>query len=258
MKITCTDFSQYHADNKRWTDVLLDHGITHLSCAVTKLPESDADQEEIITYALSRGLEIDLHAPFGVNNITSTDPELRNSSILNVKRTIDLSAKFGLGPVTFHPGRLTQDTDDPQAIWADMMEAVSQIAQYAREKQVFVSIENMELRPYELVFTMKDLNRFARFGENNPYFGVTIDFAHYATLGLGLPDLKALKLPIFIVHLSQVVDGKPHHALTRTDGAVDVAEVCRLLDEYGYDGHVVLEIGPPLWESVEILRAITE
>ena len=257
MKIACTDFTMYKKDNTGWTEELLRHGVSQLNIAVPNLPEREADREEIITYALCRGLNIGLHAPFGVNNITSTDSALRASSIANVKYTIDLSAKFHLGTVTFHPGRLTTDSDDPEAIWADMMDVVSQIAEYAKEKQVPVGIENMELRPYELVFTVEDLNRFARLGTDNPYFGVTIDFAHYVTLGKGLPDLKALKLPIHAVHLSQVADGKPHLPLTRTDGAVDVAQVCRLLTEYSYDGQVVLEIGPPLWESVEILKTIT-
>ena len=255
MKITCNDYTMYKKDNKYWTDELIRHDISYLSIAVANIPD-ESDLDEIITYALSRGIEIDLHAPYGINNITSTDKDLRAFSIANMKRTIDLAAKYNLGAVTFHPGRQTQETDDPKVIWADMMDVVSELAQYAKEKQVFLGLENMELRPYELVFTVEDLNRFAPIGENNPYFGVTIDFAHYATLGIGLPDLNALKLPIYAVHLSQVVNGKPHMALTHTEGAVDIAAVCRQLEEYGYDGHVVMEVNPPLWESVDILRDV--
>ena len=51
--------------------------------------------------------------------------------------------------------------------------------------------------------------------ELSAYFGVTIDFAHYASHGIGLPDLGALKLPINDVHLSQIVDGKMHRGLTK-------------------------------------------
>lgn len=255
MQIASTDFTMYRNDNKKWTDALLGHGVPQVDIAVANFPEREADREEIITYALSRGLTVNLHAPYGINNITSTDKERRASSIANVKYSIDLAAKFHLGTVTFHPGRLSEDTDDPDEIWADMMEVVADIAQYAREKRVFVGIENMELRPYELVFTIDDLNRFAPLGVDNPYFGVTVDFAHYITLGTGLPDLQALKLPIHSVHLSQVADGKPHISLVRRDGAVDVDAVCRMLKDRGYNGTVVLEHGPPLWESVEILDA---
>ena len=256
MKISSTDFTMYKKSNTFWTDELLKHGVAYLDFAATNLPESEADQHELITNALSRGMKINIHAPYGENNITSTDKERRASSIANVKKSIDLVAKYGLGAVTFHPGRQTVETDDPAAIWADMMDAVAEIAEYAKEKKVYVAIENMELRPYEVVFTIEDLNRFAKFGENNPYFGVTIDFAHFASHGKGLPDLKALKLPIYVVHLSQVVDGKAHYALTFDNGIVDIEEACRLLKDYGYDGHVTLEIGSHVFESVEILREI--
>ena len=258
MKVTGIDFGSYKKDNKVWTDKLLQHGIYHVECAAVNLPESAADKDELITYALSQGLAINIHAPYGENNITSTDRERRASSIANVKASIDLAAKYGLGVVTFHPGRLSQETDDPEEIWADLMEVVSDIAQYAKEKQVYVGMENMELRPYELVFTVDDLNRFAPLGENNPYFGVTIDFAHYVTLGIGLPDLQTLKLPLHNVHLSQVRDGRPHFSLTYTDGQVDVDSICRQLADYSYAGTIVLEHGTPLWESLEMLKAAIE
>lgn len=255
MKVASTEFNGYRSDSKTWTDKLLRHNISHMEIAVANLPENEDDQHKIISYALAQGIALNLHAPYGINNISSTDKELRAFSIANVKRSIDLAAKYNLGVVTFHPGRLSDEKDDPEKIWSDMLETVADLAQYAKEKQVYIGLENMELRPYELVFTIEDLNRFAHIGENNPYFGVTIDFAHYATLNIGLPDLRALKLPVHDVHLSQVVDGKPHISLARANGAPDVDAVCRLLMEYGYDGFIVLEHGIPLWESLEILDA---
>lgn len=253
MKISSTDFGMYKKDNKSFTDALLAHGVSHMDYAAARLPQNEADTHELITYAVSRGMHLNIHAPYGENNISSTDPERRASSIANMKGSIDLVAKYGLGVVTFHPGRCTKETDDPDVIWADMMDAVGEIAAYAKEKKVYLGIENMELRPYELVFTIDDMNRFAPFCENNPYFGATIDFAHYATHNIGLPDLKALKLPLHNVHLSQVRNGSAHHALTFTDGIVDIDAICRLLKDYGYDGQVVLEIGSNVFESVEIL-----
>ncbi len=255
MKVASTDFGAYRNDNKTWTDKLLGHGVGYVECAAANLPADESDVHELITYALSQGLSVNIHAPYGENNITSTDSDRRASSIANLKASIDLAAKYNLGVVTFHPGRLSNETDDPEVIWADLLEVVSDIAQYAKEKQVYVGMENMELRPYELVYTIDDLNRFSHLCENNPYFGVTIDFAHYITLGIGLPDLQALKLPLHDVHLSQVKDGRPHFSLTHTDGLVDVDKVCRLLADYGYKGTVVLEHGTPLWKSFEILDA---
>ncbi len=253
MKIACNNLGAYTNDNKIWIDEVLKHGFSHMELAVSKLPEDEKEQDEIISYALSRGLTLNLHAPFGINNISSSDCERRESSIANMKHSIDLAARHRLGTVTFHPGRLSDDSEDPDENWNRMMEIVSDLAQYAKEKRVCLGIENMELRPYELVYTIDDLNRFAPLAENNPYFGVTIDFAHYSSHGIGLPDLSALKLPIYDVHLSQNVGGKMHCSLASEDGLIDIGAVCRLLSEYGYDGLVVLEVGTHHFESKEAL-----
>lgn len=256
MKIASIYMNKYENDDKRWIDEMVQNGFSYMEIAVSKLPEDEKKQDEIISYALSRGLTLNLHAPYGINNISSSDRDRRASSIANLKHSIDLAAKHGLGVVTFHPGRLSDDAETPDENWERMMEIVSDVAQYAKEKKVFVGIENMELRPYELVYTIDDLNRFAQFAENNPYFGVTMDFVHYSSHGIGMPDLRKLKLPIYDVHLSQNVDGKMHCSLASEDGRLDVGEVCRLLSDYGYDGLVVLEVFENIGESKEALEKI--
>ena len=253
MKIACTDRKMYLTDTRGWTDEALSLGISCMEIAVGHLPEDEAEQDEIISYALSRGIELNLHAPFGINNISSLDSERSRSSVANVKRSIDLAAKHGLGVVTFHPGRLSTEDEDSASNIERMMNIVSDIAEYAKEKRVRVSLENMERRPFEIIFTVDDLNRFAHLGEGNPYFGVTVDFAHYSSHGIGMPDLSALKLPLFDVHLSQNVEGKMHRALTNEDGRLDISEVCRRLSEYGYDGMIVLEVIDNVFESCDIL-----
>jgi len=180
------------------------------------------------------------------------------AAFANVKKAIDLAARHGLGVVTFHPGRLTNDEEAPEENWKRMMVVVSEIAQYARERKVCLGLENMELRPYELVYTIEDLNRFASLAENNPYFGVTIDFTHYSSHGIGMPDLSKLKLPLYDVHVSQNVDGLMHCDLTNETGCLDVREVCRILLEYGYDGQVVLEVRGSQLESKEVLERVLD
>lgn len=257
MKIARTDGGMFKNGIKGLANDSLNCDFSYMEIAVSKLPEDEKEQDEIITYALSHGLTLNLHAPYGINNISSSDPDRRRSSIANVKHSIDLAAKHGLGVVAFHPGRLSDDTESPEENWERMMEIVSDIAEYAKEKNVFVAIENMELRPYELVYTIDDLNRFAHLAENNQYFGVTIDFAHYSSHKIGLPDLKKLKLPLYDVHLSQNVNQKMHRPLTE-EGSLDVTAVCRMLSDYGYNGLVVLEVSGNASESKKALDEILE
>lgn len=135
-----------------------------------------------------------------------------------------------------------------------LLEIVSDIAAYAKQKKVRVGIENMENRRFEFVHSIEDLNRFAEIGKDNPYFGVTIDFAHYLTYDNAMPDLSRLKLKVHNVHLSQVVEGKPHFPLTRESGIVDVNGVCKALDAYGYDGFVVFETRKEYTESKNVFE----
>lgn len=123
---------------------------------------------------------------------------------------------------------------------------------YAKEKKVYVGLENMELRPFELVYTIDDLNRFADFGKDNPYFGVTLDFAHFSSHGILKPDLSKLKLPVHNVHLSQGKDGKMHFPLTAENGMVKLKSVCEVLKEYDYDKFVVFETRTQYPESRDV------
>ena len=171
-----------------------------------------------------------------------------------MKYCIDLSAHYQLGTVTFHPGRLSCLEESEEEKWQQLLAVVEEIAAYAKEKKVRVAIENMELRNYELVYTVEDLNKFAYIGESNPYFGVTLDFAHFASHGIIKPDLETLKLPLFNVHLSQLTKKKMHAPLTAKDGKVDVPTVCALLNSYGYDGRIILEISEDYRESFTLLE----
>ena len=111
--------------------------------------------------------------------------------------------------------------------------------------------------PLELVYTIDDLNKFAYIGENNPWFGVTLDFAHFASLGIIKPDLSQLKLPVFNIHLSQLTEEKMHAPLTAQNGKVDVPGVCKLLRDYGYTGRIILELSADYAESLQLFREIS-
>ena len=242
---------------KEWIDLMASGGFKAMEIAYTMLPEGEKD--DIVNYAKSLGFSVSIHSPYGRNNITDSDTENREKSIAQAKEAIDFAAKHGLGAVTFHPGRMSPDDDSPEEKWELLLKVVKELSLYAKEKKVYVGIENMELRPYELVYTIDDLNRFADFGVDNPFFGVTVDFAHFSSHGILKPDLSKLKLPVHNVHLSQGKDKKMHFPLTVENGMVDLKSVCEVLNDYGYEGHVVFETREQYPESKDIfLKAMGE
>ena len=249
----CITYNPGDKTYKEWIDFSVENGFECMEISVGILPDEPKKQDEIIEYAIKQGLSLSLHSPYGPNNIADTDIENRRKSVAQAKYSIDLAKKHNLKVVTFHPGRLSEENESVDEKWEILMDSVKEISEYAKEKKVKVGIENMENRKYEFVFTVDDLNRFAGFGRDNPYFGVTVDFAHFSSLGITKPDLKKLKLPVFNVHLSQGIPGKMHFPLTIENGLVDVKSVIEVLNDYGFDGHVVFETGKQYIESRDIL-----
>ena len=228
--------------DKEWIDYAVESGFKYMEISARNLPEDPSEKDKIINYAKKKGLEMSIHSPFGKNNIIDTDEENRRKSIAQVKDTIDLAAKHNLISVTFHPGRLSNEDESEEDKWEQLLKTVAEIAEYAKEKRVYIGLENMEKRPFEFVLTIEDLNRFSEIGKDNPYFGVTLDFVHFSSLAITNPDLSKLKLPVHSVHLSQGFDGKMHFPLTVENGMVDLKNVCELLKNYGYASLVVFEV----------------
>lgn len=205
------------------------------------LPEERSKYDEIFTYAAECGLDVSLHAPCGDINIAALNRGIRKESILQVKQAIDLAEEYQLRVVTFHPGRLSSDRENVEEKWKVLQQAVEEIAAYAGERQVFVGIENMESRKKELVISISDLNRFQEIAKNNRYFGVTLDFSHFATNGIVDPEIEALQLPINNVHISQCSEGKPHLPL-ESGGQVKVRQILKGLKKHRYLSPLVVEL----------------
>ena len=241
-----------------WIDKARDEGFTHLEIPTTSLPTDPDDADRVVAYARARGFTLSIHAPFGKTNITSPDPEIRAWSVARVADALRFAARHSIDLVAVHPGRLGGVEGEPSAEknLALMTETLRQLAALAREGGVRIALENMEARPNEIVHSVKELNCFAPLAAENPFFGVTMDFSHYLTLGVGLPDLSKLELPLFDVHLSQTVEGKPHFTLEREDGVADLARIVSDLRAYGYGGPIVLEVREGHAASRKILSEV--
>ena len=187
--------------------------------------------EDEIRKALNAGLDVSLHAPCGDINISALNKGICQESVNQVKLAIDLASKFNLRVVTFHPGRLSSARENITDKWELLLESVQDIADYAKERKVYIAIENMELRKKELVFSVDDLNKFEFISKNNIYFGVTLDFSHFATNKIYPQNITGLRLPVYNVHISQCVGGKPHFPLYDA-GEIEMPDVIKILGNY--------------------------
>lgn len=217
-------------------------GCSGIEIQTDYLPEDKKAYDTVFAYARQRGLEVSLHAPCGDINITALNRGIRRESIEQVKDAIDLANCYGARVLTFHPGRLSSAREKIEAKWKLLLEVTEEIADYAAVKKVSVGIENMECRKKEFVLSTEDLNRFENIAKENPYFGVTLDFSHFAANKILPEQFGPLSLPVKNVHMSQCIDGKPHLPLDLPGGKVNVVKVFELLDEIGYQDMVVMEL----------------
>lgn len=221
-------------------DMAVKSGCEGIDIQADYLPEEEEKKNQVLDHAKKMGLALSFHAPCGDVNIAAQNMGVRKESINQMKQTIDMAQRYGARVMTFHPGKLTSTRENAEEKWKILLDSVAEIIAYAAEKKVHVALENMECRKKELVRTVSDLNRFAVLGTENPYFGVALEFSHFAANGIFLPKLEELKLPVKSVYISQYMDGRPHFSLTEENGEIQLDKVQRLLDSIGYDSYMVL------------------
>ena len=205
------------------------------------LPDTEKEERNVIEMAMRAGLDVSLHAPCADINIASLNNGIRKESIAQIKSAIDIAEKYNLRVVTFHPGSLSSAREKETDKWNVLIESVSEIAEYSKTKKVYSAIENMELRKKELVLTAEHLNSFYSLAENNEFFGVILDFSHFATNGIFAKTIGDIRIPIYNVHLSQSVNSKPHYPVYE-EGDIDFREVLEALQKYNYNSVVVMEL----------------
>lgn len=185
-----------------------------------------------------KGFLAAVHAPSGDLNLSSSNQGIRKESLRQVLDTIELAKDAGAVAVTVHPGRLSSIREKRERQYEWMKEALWEISMLAEQKKIVVGLENMENRPKEVFTFLRELNRLLD-SCRNPFLGVTLDFAHLQTVDPEL-DLLTLTHPVVNVHVSQCVNGVPHHSLT-AEGDLPLSRCLSMLTDRGYAGTVVVE-----------------
>lgn len=221
------------------------------------LPDGEKWRQELKELVKKAGLAVTVHAPSGDINLTSTNQGIRRESVRQACETIRLAKELGAEAVTIHPGRLSsaRETSEQQLVW--MEEAAWKFSELSRQEQIFVGIENMELRSKEIYTSFEALNELLAHCPGE-YMGITLDFSHLYTVDKAM-DISGLHHPVRNVHISQCVGDKPHFGLGAKGGQLSVKNCLEALKRIGYEGTVVVEAkdGKSLEaakRNVEILR----
>lgn len=161
-------------------------------------------------------------------NLASMNEGIRQQSVREVKRSIDLADRLGAWEVTVHPGRITLPGSG--APYEDYLyESLKEILEYAGTYRICVSLEIMEQIPREFVTDMDAMRRVCRDLFHD--FSYTLDTAHCSSREMILEVMEQWKERISKVHVSNRKGNRLHTLLE--DGDYPMDEILVRLAEYG-------------------------
>lgn len=206
------------------------------------LPEvldNPGKQEEIIEfYARYRSdfSQDTMHGAFFDVTIHSSDPLIREVSVLRVRQSMEIAKRMGLKGVVFHTGRLAGfRTEGYLKLWQRInRQFFSELAGNYPQQQIYM--ENMfDEAPDVLAVLAESM-------ENVGNFGVCLDYAHAALTSCPQQEwVKSLAPYIQHMHLN---DNDLLNDLHQPvgDGKIDWQEYGRLMKEYQINASVLVEV----------------
>jgi sugar phosphate isomerase/epimerase len=184
------------------------------------------------------------------------DPALRAKRVDYTLRCIDLAAKLGARTLSTEPGGPLQSMTRETGLRL-FKEGLAAVEGRAREKAVRILIEP------EPGLLIENSSQFLELFDHldSTVFGLNFDIGHFFCVGEDPASLiRKLSGIIHHFHLEDIAATRVHHHLQLGEGAVDIPQVLRTIEEIGYEGFVTIELytyedrpGEAALEAIEYL-----
>ncbi len=187
------------------------------------------DPEAVRWRAVELGLTVTVHSASWDLNLTARNAGVREASVQQVIRSIDLARAIGAAMITVHPGRTSLHGCDLPFHWELQVEAFRTLAEAGAQRRVQVNVELVEPIKREFLTEPEDANRLLA-AVAHPNLGVTFDVAHIPldrSPGALLRTLHRLDE----VHLSDATAQTLHVPLGQ--GGIDLGAAMATLVRYG-------------------------
>lgn len=152
------------------------YGLSGVEMWAEHLYAHRSDPLAVREYASETGIGLTLHASSWDLNICSLNQGIRQQSVVELKKSIDLANQLEVRHVTFHPGRYTVKSYLASQHFQGLVESVQELLVYAKEKDVVLSMELMEEIPKEFVTRPEQMNACLK--EVGEDLRTTLDIAH--------------------------------------------------------------------------------
>ncbi|AKL97279.1 sugar phosphate isomerases/epimerases [Clostridium aceticum] len=146
-------------------------------------------------------------------NIASLNKEIRKTSLMEIKSSIDLAAKLGAKEVTIHPPRETIGGDRETCVKL-AKQGLKELIAYGEENEINISLEIMENIPKELITNATELIEVM--GEEYKRISYTLDLAHCESIE-AFNILHDALYQVSKIHISNRQGNKLHTPLSKGD-----------------------------------------
>lgn len=157
-------------------EIAKEKGFTGIEFWAEHLYCFNADPSQIRSLAEKAGLDITVHSSSWDLNIASMNKGIRNQSVSEIKKSIEMTAMLNAISMTFHPGSLTLADHMIDQHRRILVDSTKELLDYAEKFDVAISMELMEDRPKEFITTPESMNDFLSILKSD--LGTTVDIAH--------------------------------------------------------------------------------
>ncbi|MFH1773924.1 MAG: sugar phosphate isomerase/epimerase family protein [Methanobacteriota archaeon] len=197
------------------------------------------DYSKVKELAESYDLNFVVHAPFSDLNIASLNEGIREASLSQIFKSIELADFLEAELINIHPGRLSPlGTFFRERAWEVNLQSIGRILEFASQHGVKVSLENTPN------FTGAFCCKLEEIQEVLQHFGgqlaFTLDVGHANTCGKIEKFIEALKHSLCHVHLHDNSGSDDTHAEIGK-GNIDFKKVLRRLRKISYKSFFIIE-----------------
>ena len=208
---------------------------------------------DVLEKSRNNNLDISLHAASWDLNISSLNEGIREQSIREIERSIELAYALNVESITIHPGRLTLNEEWKTWHMDCLQQSLDRLEKIAQRAGITLSIELMEFAKKEFVTSPNLLNELV--DHRSKYVTTTFDVAHIPLTQSPMELLQQLNR-VDKVHISDSTAKKFHVPLG--EGAIDIMNVMPLIERLDVplviEGFDCLKEGNMLKKNVHFLQ----
>jgi len=175
------------------------------------------------------GVRATVHSISWDINLCSFSKDVRDFSLKEVIKSIDIAEIIGADLIVVHPGRMSFERSGKESFLKMLVEVFSEIYKHTWKKGIKLCIENMEPLKKELLVTWQDFHDFcSRIGIDEIY--ITMDVAHLGSYRKVRDFYSNLSNKIMHIHISDLTNRQMHLPLGK--GKLPIKRILNLLKSY--------------------------